>query len=283
MASELPVLLLFTDPGCGPCNALLPQIGVWRREHATALTLAVISRGATSENRAKAREHGLGSILLDDDLAVYHSYEIPATPAAVVIDPEGRIASHAAAGPDEIAAVIAGASGSQVAVIPPQPAAPAPQPPTLTVGSDAPPIDLPDLHGERIAVASGNSDTLVLFWNPGCGFCQQMLDDLRSWEADPPPGAPRLVLVSTGSADDNRAQELRAPIVLDQAFHVGSTFGAGGTPSGLLVDRRGKIASSLAVGAPAVMSLAQGRNEAGNGLHDGAGGAVHEHRPDGRM
>src|SRR5438874_1173871 len=36
-----PVVLLFSDPGCGPCNALLPEIGRWQREHATTLVVAL--------------------------------------------------------------------------------------------------------------------------------------------------------------------------------------------------------------------------------------------------
>ena len=52
--------------------------------------------------------------------------------------------------------------------------------------------------------------------------------------------------------------ELRSTVVLDQVFSVGSTFGANGTPSAVLVDEQGKIASELAVGAPAVLTLARG-------------------------
>jgi hypothetical protein len=37
---------------------------------------------------------------------------------------------------------------------------------------------------------------------------------------------------------------------------VGRLFGATGTPMGVLVDAEGKIASELAVGAPAVLALA---------------------------
>jgi hypothetical protein len=37
---------------------------------------------------------------------------------------------------------------------------------------------------------------------------------------------------------------------------VGQAFGASGTPSGVLVDAQGKVASDIAVGAPAVMELA---------------------------
>jgi thiol-disulfide isomerase/thioredoxin len=38
---------------------------------------------------------------------------------------------------------------------------------------------------------------LVLFWNPGCGFCQQMLPDLKEWEAGAPEGAPRCLLLGS--------------------------------------------------------------------------------------
>jgi hypothetical protein len=44
--------------------------------------------------------------------------------------------------------------------------------------------------------------------------------------------------------------------LLDEGFSTGRKFGAGGTPSAVLVDGNGKIASDVAVGAPAVMALA---------------------------
>jgi hypothetical protein len=56
---------------------------------------------------------------------------------------------------------------------------------------------------------------------------------------------------------------LNSPAVLDQQFSVGRSFGTGGTPSALLVDAKGKVASEVAVGAPAVLELAVGgRTEA---------------------
>ncbi len=99
-------------------------------------------------------------------------------------------------------------------------------------------------------------DTLVLFWNPHCGFCQQMIEDVRALEQSRSPATPRLLLVSSGSAAENEAQGLTAPIALDNGFAVGTAFGATGTPSAILVDRHGRIASGLAVGAPQVMALA---------------------------
>src|SRR5262249_26052326 len=67
-AADKPILLLFTDPNCGPCNALLPQIASWQHEHADALSIAVLTRGSAEDNRAKVREHGIASVWLDDGL-----------------------------------------------------------------------------------------------------------------------------------------------------------------------------------------------------------------------
>jgi thiol-disulfide isomerase/thioredoxin len=115
------------------------------------------------------------------------------------------------------------------------------------------------LTGQPIDLATfRDRPTLVLFWNPGCGFCQQMLPDLKAWEADPPLGAPQLLVVSAGTVEANQALGLRSPVVLDHGFSAGRAFGATGTPSAVLVDAQGHMASSVAVGAAAVLALAAG-------------------------
>jgi thiol-disulfide isomerase/thioredoxin len=108
------------------------------------------------------------------------------------------------------------------------------------------PVELKDFRGQQ---------TLVLFWNPGCGFCQQMLPDLIEWEQNPPKEAPKLLVVSAGTEEANREQGLSSTVVLDQNFAVGRAFGASGTPSAVLVDAEGKVASDIVVGAPAVLEL----------------------------
>jgi hypothetical protein len=67
--------------------------------------------------------------------------------------------------------------------------------------------------------------------------------------------SPALV-VSTGTVEANKVMGLRSPVVLDQGFSMGNTFGATGTPMAVLVDTAGKMASELAAGAPAVLALA---------------------------
>jgi peroxiredoxin len=272
-SSGKPVMALFTDPGCGPCNALLPEVGSWQEEHAKKLTLALISRGEVEENKTKASEHGLRNVLLQKDWEVSESYEVGGTPSAVLIGPDGRVASRVAGGAEGIRGLLSYAVGER-AQLPMQPHQPQtegqPCPncgkvhaaaPTVEaaqkVGEEAPEVKLPDLEGNTVELADfRGEETLMLFWKPGCGFCQQMLPDLKEWEVASHEDAPKLLVVSAGSEEANREMGLASPVLLDQQFAVGRAFGASGTPSAVLVDAEGKVASEVAVGAPGVLELA---------------------------
>jgi methylamine dehydrogenase accessory protein MauD len=271
LAPGKPVMLLFTDPDCGPCTILLPEIGRWQEEHGEKLTIALISRGTVDENRAKSSEHGLTSVLLQEDWEVSEAYQVRGTPSAVLIQSDGTIASPVAGGAESIKGLVAHAAGEraqlpmqrQAAQGVPCPncgkvhaAAPA-VPAASKVGEPALEVKLPDLHGNTVELKEFmGEETLVLFWNPGCGFCQQMLPDLREWEANPGEDMPNLLVVSTGPEEANREMGFSSPVVLDDDFSTGRSFGASGTPSAVLVDAEGRIASEVAVGAPAVLELA---------------------------
>src|SRR5688500_7823151 len=97
-AAGKPVLLVFSDPSCVPCNALLPDLARWQREHATKLTIAVISRGTADANRAKMAKLRLEHLLLQQDREVAEAYQANGTPAAVVVGPDGTVASQLALG-----------------------------------------------------------------------------------------------------------------------------------------------------------------------------------------
>jgi peroxiredoxin len=208
------VMLIFSDPSCGPCMSLLPDLARWQREHTAQLTLALISQGTPEANRAKIAAHGITHVLLQDDREVAEAYRAAGTPMAVLVRPDGRIGSPLAPGSEAIAALVAQTVGQPTAL----PAvlatangrcphcgqihghgqngngaAHAPsQLPAVPIGAPAPALTLPDLTGALIDFAAlRGRPALVLFWNPGCGFCQQMLPDLKAWEADPPPGAPQ--------------------------------------------------------------------------------------------
>jgi peroxiredoxin len=251
------LLLLFTDPACGPCTALLPEIGQWQRDHASKLHVALISRGAVETNRTKVTDPGVTHVFLQKDREVAEAYQAHGTPSAVLVRQDGTIGSPLAQGADAIRALIATTVSSNGAAVAQR------QPTGLKIGELAPDFSLPDLAGKTVKFSDfrGNR-TLILFWRPSCGFCARMLPDLKAWETNARNGAPKLLVVSTDSVADNQAMGLRSRIVLDNSgMSVGSKFGAGGTPMAVLVDAEGKIASQLAAGAPAVLELA-GREQA---------------------
>jgi thiol-disulfide isomerase/thioredoxin len=272
-SSGKPVMMLFTDPGCGPCNAMLPEVGRWQEEHTQELTLSLISRGEVEENKTKAQEHALRNVVLQKDWEVSESYEVRGTPSAVLISPDGKVASPVAGGDKGIRALLSYAVGerAQLPMQPHQPqtegqpcpncgkvhAAAPTMPAAREIGEPAPEVKLADLEGRTVELKDfKGQETLVLFWNPGCGFCQQMLPQIKQWEQNRPEGAPTPLFISAGTEEANRDMKLSSKVVLDQQFAAGRAFGASGTPSAVLVDAEGRIASEVAVGAPAVLGLA---------------------------
>jgi peroxiredoxin len=96
------VLLVFSDPHCGPCQALGPHLKKFCSEHPD-ISVLMISRGDPKENRAKVKEHGLTfPVLLQQRWEISRLYAIFATPVAYLIDETGLILRDVAVGVDSI-------------------------------------------------------------------------------------------------------------------------------------------------------------------------------------
>jgi thiol-disulfide isomerase/thioredoxin len=242
LAPRLHLVLLFTSPGCGPCEALLPDVASWQSAHAERFSVAVLADGEPAEVRDVAKRDGLRNVLTDAGGELYRSYEAPGTPSAVLVAPDGTIASRLAAGPAAIAELVAGVLDA----------------PGLPVGAPAPALDgLAPLDG-RPATLVGGRESVVLFWSPDCGFCRSMHADLLAWEAEANGSSPQLVVVSSGSEERTRAERFASPVLLDPDWSAGAAFGVRGTPSAVLVDPEGRVQSELLVGAEAILGLARG-------------------------
>jgi uncharacterized membrane protein YphA (DoxX/SURF4 family)/thiol-disulfide isomerase/thioredoxin len=105
-ADGKPVLLIFADPECGPCQALLPEIGYWQRTYAGKLALAILSVGTPEVNRKAARQAAT-RVLLQQDREVADAYQSDGTPSAVLVLSDGTIGSPLANGADAIHALVA--------------------------------------------------------------------------------------------------------------------------------------------------------------------------------
>ena len=257
-----PVMLLFTDPDCEFCEELLPEVGSWQQQYAEKLTISVVGRGTVEENRSEVSEHGVESVLLQQDWEVADAYEVDATPGALIVSPEGNIASPVAEGPDEVEALVeqlirahaqlpllrltAGDANEEEEDLQEIP----------EVGEPAPEIRLPDLEGKNLDLEDFKGEEIfVLFCSPECGFCQEMLPELNEWEASPPEGAPKLLVVSDGTVEENQAMGFGSPVLIDDTYAVWDAFGVEGTPSAVLVDAEGRIASEMVFGELEVLEL----------------------------
>jgi peroxiredoxin len=98
------LLLVFTDPHCGPCDQIAPELVRLHREHkANGLALMMVGRGDAEENRKKAKHNGFGfPVVLQKKWELSKRYGIFATPVAFLVDEEGVIARDVAIGADAI-------------------------------------------------------------------------------------------------------------------------------------------------------------------------------------
>jgi peroxiredoxin len=174
---------------------------------------------------------------------------------------------------------------AQPATAPTAAPSPAAAPPSgLPLGSVAPPFELPDLAGERRALAAFRGRRLLLiFFNPLCGFCTRMAPDLAALPTDGAEGRPLPLLVTSGDVEATRRlveeHGIRCPVLLqapetrEALGEVAAQYQVRGTPIGYLIDEHGKIASELAIGAEALLKLAQPRAADG-----GSSSGPKEHR-----
>lgn len=100
-------LLVFSDPHCGPCNALAPQLEKIHRDQ-TGISVVMISRGEPKENRAKVKEHNLTfPVVLQQRWEISRRYAMFATPIAYLINEAGIITHDVAVGVEPILTLLA--------------------------------------------------------------------------------------------------------------------------------------------------------------------------------
>lgn len=98
------VLLVFTDPHCGPCEELVPELVRLHEAHGDkGLAIVMVGRGEPEENRRKAERHGVKfPLVIQDRWKLSRAYGIFATPVAFLIDERGVIARDVGVGADSI-------------------------------------------------------------------------------------------------------------------------------------------------------------------------------------
>ena len=239
-----PLLLVFTNPTCTSCHEALGDIGGWQHVYGDRLDIAVISTGEATTNRPLAAEHGLQRLFLQRDRELIKRYGLTMAPAAVMVQPDGRITADPHYGQAAIRQLVAGTLGVDVAPAPPEAQ-------MVRRGDPAPRIDGVDLNGKPVSLDDYlGSPFLLVFWDTGCGYCEQLLPRIRAFEYA--TTRVPLIVVSKGPITANQALRLSSPIVIDEERTIAQSYGISGSPAALLIGSGGLVASAVANGAQAV-------------------------------
>ena len=99
------VLLVFSDPNCGPCDELAPRLQELHLQRAD-LQVVVISRRDAEASRAKADSLGLTyPIVVQKQWEISLKYGMFATPIGYLLDEQGVLLSNVAVGVEPILAL----------------------------------------------------------------------------------------------------------------------------------------------------------------------------------
>jgi peroxiredoxin len=108
-----PVVLVFSDLACGPCDVVIPELARLDRERdardahdARELAFLLVGRGDREANRRKAEAHGVRfPVVVQRHWEISKMYGIFATPVAFLIGADGLIKREVARGVDQILAL----------------------------------------------------------------------------------------------------------------------------------------------------------------------------------
>jgi peroxiredoxin len=96
------VLLVFSDPKCGACDPLLPEIARRQRDPGSDPRVVLVSLGDPEHVRAKVSDHGIELVLLADDFEIARSFGVGGLPGAIELDADGNVAGAPAHGTTQV-------------------------------------------------------------------------------------------------------------------------------------------------------------------------------------
>ncbi len=256
--SGLPTFFFYVSTTCSPCGALAPKFVEWSTALGKRINFVLISSGTPEQNAEKFGTSPDRTLILQDGRAFVDLIALKWTPAAVLVDAMGRIASHVATGDAAIVELaeqvkasdlsreylhFALSNGNGV-------------PSKISIGEPVPEFSIAAVNGETVSSADlRGKPTLLTFWSPTCGYCAKMIDEIKDWDLAKGESDPSLIVFSSGDLEEHRSIGLRSPIVLDKDYVLAGKLGMFGTPSALLIDEHGRYASEIAIGAGNIWSL----------------------------
>ncbi len=256
--------LLLTAETCTACHSLLPEVAGWQRDLSAVMDLVLVGYAVGDAYRATIERHGINRAALPDASRyneVMDSAGAQAVPSLLVIGADGRLARPVAGGVDAIRAVnadlranVPAAQGSEAELTPGIPAISA-----EPVVPETPPIGTPvarmllsaaDGTPTDLSLVAGETDlTLLVFWRADCPHCQQLAPMVRAWRDGLDPDRIQVIAITPGDPTAVAMLGISDRTLADPDHAAHDRFGAIGSPSGILLDRQGRVASGLVAGA----------------------------------
>jgi thioredoxin-related protein len=240
---------------------MLPDVERWRSSLQDKLTVVLLSTGDAEENRQKFASEFGGEILLQEKREIADIVRARWTPTALLVRQDGKIASHLAAGDAAIRKLVDTIESENTSkdlfyVVNGNGSGRTPK-----IGETVPEFTLDGVDGSSVGheLLKGR-ETLVVFWSSTCPHCQQMLSELKSWEATRGETDPNLMVFFDGAENEGAEIGLNSPVVRDPGYKTAANFGMWGTPSAVIVDEHGRIVTETAVGSSNIWALLGRRN-----------------------
>ena len=132
----------------------------------------------------------------------------------------------------------------------------------LPIGSLAPVFELPDLNYKIVTIKdliSPKKTTMFFFVSPTCNPCGALLPEIEEWQTELKDKL-NFVFISSGGVKENTdklAGKTLKKVLLQKDREVAELFGAKWTPTVVLVNSEGRIASRLAAGDTAIRELVE--------------------------
>ena len=138
----------------------------------------------------------------------------------------------------------------------------------LPLGSPLPAFTVTSASGEDLAsvdMVMGGTPALLMFVSPTCHPCESLIPDIKEW-TDEFGDRLDIILVSSGDIEENVSkfgEENKDRLFIQEDRSAAELIGAVWTPTAILLDSRGSIASRNAVGDSAIRELVGSLRESG--------------------
>jgi peroxiredoxin len=275
------ILLIHWGAQCGYCDVIAADLARLQPELRRGGTeLVLVSMGDPEDNRAMLAEHGLDCTALLQELGgMLAPFETLGTPVAYLLDEDGRVASGLALGADEVVGLAREAGQLRQRLPSERPLRESRiEREGLKRGTPAPSFTLPTVDGGSLSLEDYRGRrVLLVFSDPGCGPCEELLPDLVALHGRLDERESALVMVGRGDLDENREKCTRYgiefPVVLQHRWRLSRDYGIFATPVAFLISADGLLEADVAQGSNEILALAamllDPRKEAPNELSVG--------------